>query len=94
MLDGSVFIDRAAGHGFRLYSGVPCSYLKPLIDYVIDRSCLTYVGAANEGEAIALGMGAALAGSRGVILLQNSGLGNALKGAGAPHRHLARRAGQ
>lgn len=78
MIDASLFIEAAAAFGFRSYSGVPCSYLKPLINYVIDSPNLSYVGAANEGDAVAIGVGASLAGSRGVVMLQNSGLGNAV----------------
>jgi phosphonopyruvate decarboxylase len=78
MMDGSVFINSAAGLGIRMYSGVPCSYLKPLINYVIESPDLTYVGAANEGEAVGFALGAALAGKRSAVLLQNSGLGNAV----------------
>ena len=77
MIDAAVFIDCAASLGIRMYTGVPCSYLKPLINYVIE-SDLTYVGAANEGEAVGFALGAALAGKRSAVLLQNSGLGNAV----------------
>src|SRR5262249_724988 len=39
---------------------------------------LRYVGAANEGDAIAIAAGAELGGCRGVVMIQNSGLGNAV----------------
>jgi phosphonopyruvate decarboxylase len=39
---------------------------------------LTYVGAASEGEAVAIAAGAWLAGLRTVVMCQNSGLGNAV----------------
>ena len=55
---------------------MPCSYLKPFINYVIDDAELRYVGAANEGDAIAVAAGAELAGRRGVVMFQNSGFGN------------------
>ena len=64
--------------GFRLFTGVPCSYLTPLIDTVIDSSDIRYVGAANEGEAVAIAAGAQLGGQPAVVLFQNSGLGNAV----------------
>ncbi|MFN2382936.1 MAG: phosphonopyruvate decarboxylase [Gemmatimonadota bacterium] len=67
---------REAGYG--LVSGVPCSYLTPLINAVIDAPDLRYVGAANEGDAVAIASGAELGGVRGVVLCQNSGLGNAV----------------
>ncbi len=67
---------RRRGLGF--FSGVPCSYLKPLINHVINDPALHYVAAANEGDAVALAAGAHLAGGGGVVLCQNSGLGNAV----------------
>jgi len=57
---------------------VPCSYLTPLINGVISNSRLSYIGAASEGEAVAIGAGAWLAGKRPVVMFQNSGLGNAV----------------
>ena len=64
--------------GFELFTGVPCSYLTPLIDAVIDARDIRYVGAANEGEAVAIAAGARLGGAGAVVMLQNSGLGNAV----------------
>ncbi|MCL1127223.1 phosphonopyruvate decarboxylase [Shewanella surugensis] len=58
------------------FSGVPCSYLKPLINYACNE--LDYVPAANEGEAVAIAFGARLAGKYSAVLMQNSGLTNAL----------------
>jgi len=78
MISAESFIKRAGGRGFNLYSGVPCSYLTPFINYVLDSPDLTYIGAANEGDAIALVAGAELGGVRGVVMHQNSGLGNSL----------------
>ncbi len=78
MIEASAFIQRARGHGFSLYTGVPCSYLKPFINYVIDAADLRYVGAANEGDAVAVAAGAELAGQRGVVMFQNSGFGNTI----------------
>jgi phosphonopyruvate decarboxylase len=61
--------------GFDFYAGVPCSFLKDLINYAIN-NC-TYIGAANEGDAVAICVGANLAGKKSVVLMQNSGLTNA-----------------
>jgi phosphonopyruvate decarboxylase len=60
------------------YTGVPCSFLTPLINRTIGEPSLDYVGAASEGEAIAIAAGAWLAGRNTVVLCQNSGLGNAV----------------
>lgn len=61
--------------GFDFYSGVPCSFLKALINYAINEC--DYVMAANEGDAVAIASGAKLGGKRSVVLMQNSGLTNA-----------------
>ena len=78
MIEAAAFIGAAQALGFSLYSGVPCSYLKPFINYVIDSPDLRYVGAANEGDAVAIATGAELAGQRSVAMFQNSGFGNAV----------------
>lgn len=61
--------------GFTFYSGVPCSFLKDLINYAINEC--DYVMAANEGDAVAISSGASLGGNKAVVLMQNSGLTNA-----------------
>ena len=78
MIDAESFIEAARQRGFALYTGVPCSYLKPFINYCIDSPELRYIGAANEGDAVAIAAGAALGGLRSVAMFQNSGLGNAV----------------
>ena len=75
-VSSSLFVDTLCAHNFGPYTGVPCSYLRPFIDYVIDRDDLSYIAATNEGEALAVAAGAQLAGRRPVVMLQNSGLGN------------------
>lgn len=62
--------------GFQFYSGVPCSFLKAFINYA--KNECNYVGAANEGEAVAIASGAAIGGKKAVVLMQNSGLTNAV----------------
>lgn len=61
--------------GYDFYSGVPCSFLKYLINYAINEC--DYVMAANEGDAVAIAAGAYLGGKKSVVLMQNSGLTNA-----------------
>jgi len=84
MIDARQFVEAARGHGFEWYAGVPCSYLTPFINYVLQDSSLHYVSMANEGDAVALIAGVALAGDssrphkRGIAMMQNSGLGNAV----------------
>jgi phosphonopyruvate decarboxylase len=78
MIHAKAFFDAAGACGIRLYSGVPCSYLKPFINYAINSPDWRYVGAANEGDAVAIASGAELAGVGAAVMFQNSGLGNAV----------------
>ncbi len=75
MLNTRLFGNELVKRGFTFYSGVPCSFLKDFINYVKNES--NYVGATNEGEAVAISSGAALGGKKAVVLMQNSGLTNA-----------------
>ena len=78
MISPDVFVREAAQRGFGLHTGVPCSFLKGLINEVIDSPAVRWVPATNEGDAVAIAAGAELGGTRSVVLLQNSGLGNAV----------------
>jgi phosphonopyruvate decarboxylase len=78
MISSAEFIEPAKSFGFNTWAGVPCSFLTPFINSVIDDPDMSYTGAANEGDAVAIATGAALAGRRAVALMQNSGLGNAV----------------
>jgi len=78
MLGAGAFIEAARAAGFGHYAGVPCSYLTPFINYVINDDGLCYVSATNEGDAVAVAAGVALGGGAGVAMMQNSGLGNAV----------------
>ena len=78
MITAADFIDAARARGFDFWTGVPCSFLTPLINGVLSDRALRYVGAASEGEAVAIAAGAWLAGRRTVVMCQNSGLGNAV----------------
>lgn len=78
MIQASDFIDAARARGYAFYAGVPCSFVTPFINSVIDDPSLTYISAANEGDAVAAAAGQALAGQRAVAMMQNSGLGNAV----------------
>ena len=78
MIPADAFLGPAREAGFNFYSGVPCSFLTPIIDRVIGNPALAYVAAASEGEAVAIAAGSWLAGRRTVVMCQNSGLGNAV----------------
>lgn len=76
MIVADDFLIPARARGYDFYTGVPCSFLKPIINAVI--SDLDHVGATSEGEAVAIAAGAWLAGRKTVVMCQNSGLGNAV----------------
>ena len=78
MIKASQFVEPAKKLGFNFWAGVPCSYLTPFINYTIGDTRLTYVSSANEGDAVATASGAVLGGHRAVVMMQNSGLGNAV----------------
>jgi phosphonopyruvate decarboxylase len=88
MIQARDFVEAARERHFDWYAGVPCSYLTPFINYVLQERSLRYLSMANEGDAVALIAGVALAGAagspgvllhgRGVSMMQNSGLGNAV----------------
>ena len=77
-MNADVLLEALSQRGFGLFSGVPCSYLTPLINATIDSPSIRYINAANEGEAVAIGSGAQLGGVPAVAMFQNSGLGNAV----------------
>ncbi len=76
MISAADFCSTLAGRGHTFFTGVPCSYFQGPIALASADPRLRYVPAANEGAALAIAAGAALAGARPVVLLQNSGLGN------------------
>jgi len=78
MIEADSFLKPAVEAGYDFYTGVPCSFLTPIINRVISDTGLDYVAAASEGEAVAVAAGAWLAGRGTVVMCQNSGLGNAV----------------
>ncbi|OGR12106.1 MAG: phosphonopyruvate decarboxylase [Deltaproteobacteria bacterium RIFOXYB12_FULL_58_9] len=65
-------------NGFAHGAGVPCSYFKPLVNYMTVEPNLDYMQATSEGEAVAIASGLVAAGKPAFVLMQNSGLGNAV----------------
>ncbi|MBP9679771.1 MAG: phosphonopyruvate decarboxylase [Bacteriovorax sp.] len=78
MISAEKFLNPARELGFNFYTGTPCSYLKPFINYVIDTDGFDFYDSVNEGDAVAIAAGATVAGKRAVVMFQNSGLGNAV----------------
>jgi phosphonopyruvate decarboxylase len=61
-------------NGFDFFSGVPCSVFGNLPSRLAEEAI--YIASANEGAALAIAAGAAAAGRKAAIVIQNSGLGN------------------
>lgn len=70
------FIKACLALDYTFFTGVPCSFLKPLINYTITGDKVDYVAATSEGEAVGIACGAHIAGRKAVVMCQNSGLGN------------------
>lgn len=78
MIEAKEFVEAARKLGFNRYTGVPCSFLTPFINYVINDESLEYISSANEGDALATAAGSAIGGQPSIVMMQNSGLGNAV----------------
>lgn len=78
MIAANDFLAECKKSGINLFTGTPCSYLKPFINKVIDDPELNFVETTNEGDAVALASGAWLGGKKSIVMFQNSGLGNAV----------------
>lgn len=76
MISAAEIVSASVSRGYSVFTGVPCSFLKPLINYVIQNDGLEYVTATSEGEAVGIAAGTYLAGRKAVVMCQNSGLGN------------------
>lgn len=69
------FCDLLKAAGFNFYTGVPCSILRNVIDYLSTNEEFIYVPATREDEAFGIAVGAYMGGKKPVVLMQNSGLG-------------------
>lgn len=78
MINAADFLSACAERGFNLFTGTPCSYLKPLINATISLPEFKFVDSTNEGDAVAIACGTWLGGGAAVAMFQNSGLGNAV----------------
>lgn len=78
MIAAGDFLNACANEGFTIFTGTPCSYLKPLINATISLPDFRFMDATNEGDAVGLACGAWLGGGAAVAMFQNSGLGNAV----------------
>ena len=78
-LTSKSFIERLIQEDYKFFTGVPCSLLSGLIYELEDQKWeASYVPSVREDAAVGLCVGAYLAGTMPVILMQNSGLGYCL----------------
>ena len=69
------FFSTLVGEGYDFFTGVPDSALKIFQNDII-KSSFPNIIATHESQALAIAFGAALAGKKPCVYLQNSGLGN------------------
>jgi phosphonopyruvate decarboxylase len=79
-IPGAQVADLLSESGFDFFTGVPCSLIASLIAALEKRG---YIAETREDAALGLAAGAALAGRRPVVLMQNSGLGVSLNALGS-----------
>lgn len=77
-MDHKKFCELLKDSGFDFYSGVPCSILKNIINFLSENEEFTYIPATREDEALGITVGAYMGGKRSVVLMQNSGLGTSI----------------
>jgi phosphonopyruvate decarboxylase len=76
MTNATTLLRQLVDRGADFFTGVPCSHLDPLLSAIHGSPDVRYVAASSEGESVALCAGTWLAGRLGVVMCQNSGLGN------------------
>tara|TARA_B110000008_G_C16945084_1_gene554089 strand:+ start:342 stop:1475 length:1134 start_codon:yes stop_codon:yes gene_type:complete len=78
MISPGDFFDILKNHGVEFFSGVPDSLLKDICAYITDNTSEeNHIITANEGNAVAIGIGHYLATKKvPLIYFQNSGIGN------------------
>ncbi len=76
MLEADDFVKGLQGIGFDFFTGVPDTILGGIIAYLTEERI--YTPAVREDEAVAMAAGAYFGGKIPAVLMQNSGLGNAL----------------
>ncbi len=76
-MDPKKIFDDLVSDGYNFFAGVPDSALKEF-QGALEESNLPNFIAAHESQAIAIAVGAMLAGKKSCVYMQNSGLGNAV----------------
>ncbi len=76
MVEADDFVKGLQGIGFDFFTGVPDTILGGIIAHLTEEGL--YTPAVREDEAVAMAAGAYFGGKTPAVLMQNSGLGNAL----------------
>jgi phosphonopyruvate decarboxylase len=76
MIHATQLLEELVKRDVALITGVPCSYLTPLINATLMDENVRYIPSSSEGEALATASGTWLAGRISIVMQQNSGLGN------------------
>lgn len=79
-VEGAAFLVLLEQAGFDFFTGVPCSLVASLIRAMEPKG---WIAETREDAALGLAAGAALAGRRPVVVMQNSGFGVSLNAIGS-----------
>jgi sulfopyruvate decarboxylase subunit alpha len=78
ILDSGKFAAALKARGYTFVAGVPCTWLKGVIEALRADASIDYVGAPSEAAAVGIAAGAWLAGKTPAVLMQNNGLVNCM----------------
>jgi sulfopyruvate decarboxylase alpha subunit len=77
-LDGEVFTRLLTARGYDFVAGVPCTWVRGVIEALRADERLAYIAAPSEAGAVAIAAGAYLAGKTPAVIMQNNGLANCM----------------
>lgn len=72
------FVKLLKARGYDFAAGVPCTWIKGVIENLRTEAQVEYVAAPSEAAAVGIAAGAYLAGKTSVVLMQNNGLANCM----------------
>ena len=77
-LSASELVNTLISGGYDHWLGIPCSYLGPVLQTATEHSSIHWHNTTRESDTLAFACGLYLGGKSPVVLMQNSGLLNAL----------------
>jgi len=75
-LDTNRFVDKLITEGYSHLCVVPCSFVKNVINAVINNEKIEYISCASEAVACSTAAGLKMAGKKPIVIVQSSGLTN------------------